>query len=115
MKLTTFIVLMYVALLTVKPVAEQFTVSLTHSTEMAKMNCCKTKSKDDTKHPSKNCCDKEGCTAIGASCHCCLFFIQPQTSTAFTNPTPKNERIVSVSSNFISSYISDCFHPPQIA
>ena len=114
MKIIAFILATYISLLTVQPVAEQIYASFTHKEKVCTMACCKNKHARDNKEDANNCCNKGVCNPFGM-CNCCFIYNQPQTTIAFNNVALSNKLVPSTENNFISTFLSDCFHPPEIA
>ena len=114
MKLTAFILATYISLLTVQPVAELIYSSLTNHKETCEMACCKHKQANNTKQDANNCCDKGVCNPFGM-CNCCFVYNQTQTTIEYNNFAQTNKLNTTVENNFVSSFMSDCFHPPEIA
>ena len=114
MKLTAFILASYILLLTVQPVAVQVYLSVTHHTQTCHMACCKHKQGENTKHDANNCCDKGICNPFGM-CNCCFVYNESATTVGYDKLAINNKFIAKDDNNLVSSYLSDCFHPPEIS
>ncbi len=114
MKLTALMLATYISLLTIQPVAEQLYSSLTNHKEVCTMACCKHKQAMNNKQFPNNCCNKGICNPFGM-CNCCFVYNQKETTIAYNNFIQTNKLIAAAENNFVSSFMSDCFHPPEIA
>ena len=115
MRIISFILVTYISLLTVQPVGAQIYSSLFHKSEkVCTHECCKKKSGSPSKKEKGNCCDKGVCNPFGM-CNCCFVFNSDTSSITFKVPFIKNKISSSSENNPVSSFISDCFHPPEIA
>ena len=114
MKFIAFILATYISLLTVQPVAEQVYASLGNKRQACTMACCKHKETKKTKKECNNCCDKGVCNPFGMY-NCCFVYNPTQTMMSYAKFTEKNKFIPATENNFVSSFLSDCFHPPEIA
>jgi hypothetical protein len=114
MKVTTFILATYISLLTVQPVEELIYALLTNYMETSNMTCCENKQLNNTKQDPNSCCGNGVCNPFGM-CSCCFFYKHTQTTIQYYNLTQINKLNTAVEKNLVSSFISDCFHPPEIA
>lgn len=112
MKHLSFILATYICLLMVQPVAEKVYASFFKQTESCSHDCCKHKPVSENNHPSNNCCDDVVCNPFGM-CNCCFVFNSVQVAVQFNTITVSNKLVSSEENNLISSFSSDCFHPPE--
>ena len=110
MKLIIYILLFCFGLLTIQPaVAEIVRVTQTEKGS-CKMRCCK----DDKGQKENNCCSGKMCAPCSV-CLCCLTTTVEKSSIVFSRHSENNDLAINQNQNFLSGFISQCFHPPKIA
>jgi hypothetical protein len=109
MKSTIYILLFVFGLLTVQPaVAEIMRVRQT-TMGSCKMKCCK----KEKQEKENNCCSGKMCMPCSA-CLCCFTTTVEKSSFVFPRHAERTDLIVTKNLNFLSGFISQCFHPPEI-
>jgi len=114
MKHLSFILATYICLLTVQPVVTRVYASFNKQTESCGHDCCKHKPISENKHHSNNCCDDGVCNPFGI-CNCCFVFNSVQVAVQFNTNSVMHKLVSSEENNLVSSFSSDCFHPPEIS
>ncbi len=110
MKFTTFILVTYFSFLTVQPVVQQIYSLLIHQTVNCQQDCCAKKNPENSNQNPKNCCHKEICNPVCPCCLVCTLYPTFEIKRFFVQV----KCISALHSNFISGFLSDCFHPPKI-
>jgi|GEM_PF-2195951 hypothetical protein len=110
MKSIIYILLFVFGLLTVQPaVAEVIRVTQT-TNGVCKMKCCK----DEKGAKENNCCSGKMCMPCTV-CLCCFTTTVEKSSFIFPRHSEGNDLMIAQNSDFLSGFISQCFHPPKIA
>jgi hypothetical protein len=77
------------------------------------MQCCQ-KGHCSKKGQKKDNCENKGCNPFMA-CSYGNYFIAEKTFASAKPPIPPKGKIVFIKDNYTSEYISDCWHPPELA
>ncbi len=112
MKSISLILATFICLLTVEPVAIQIYSSVTHKKDTCTMACCKRMM--DKKHTKNNCCTNGICNPFGM-CNCCFVYSASEMNITFGNTFSNSKIERKEENNVVSSYLSDCFHPPELS
>src|SRR5258707_2237431 len=113
MRIAVFILASYIAFLTVQPVVSPVYVCAL-KVENKKDGCCeKGLAKDCQKQNSEDDpCANGICNPFG-QCTCCLAAPEPSIQQS-TRDALSIDLNTLASVNFLSSYLADCFHPPEV-
>ena len=110
MKIIAYILAFAIGFLTLQPAAQHPCMGVTHYAALP--SCCKEKLAHSTKKESGNCCDNGVCNPFGM-CNCCSIN-NPERSLVFFISATINTFNAYADNKFTSSYLADCFHPPEI-
>ncbi|HXD92590.1 MAG TPA: hypothetical protein VNX01_05215 [Bacteroidia bacterium] len=110
MKSVIYILLFVFSLLTIQPAVAEVMRATQTTNGVCKMKCCKNEKQDK----ENNCCSGKMCVPCSA-CLCCFTTTVEKSSIIFSRHSEGNDLMIAQNLNFLSGFLSQCFHPPKIA
>ena len=113
MRLATFLLASYITFLTVQPMVSPAYACSTKKIERKIHTCCEKKeSKQSQKENSRENQCPGVCNPFGQGT-CCLG-AAPSCTYHFNTEIALSDFDSFTSANFLSNYVADCFHPPEV-